>query len=56
MRRAYEESWKAAGQEETTKAGGEGLTRPSTESSVSRDTATKLFFPEPLLLSVGRYL
>ena len=45
MRRECEESGKAAGQEETTKGGGEGLTRPSTESSESVETRLQNFFP-----------
>ena len=44
MRRACEESAKATGQEETTKGGGEGLTRPSTESSESVETRLQNFF------------
>ena len=52
---------KATGREETTKGGGEGLTRregltgPSAESSESVETVIQNFFFEPLSLSVVSY-
>ena len=43
-KKACEGDGKAAGQEETTKGGGEGLPRPSAESSESVETMMQNFF------------
>ena len=43
-KKACEGDGKAAGQEETTKGGGEGLTRPGAESSESVETMIQNFF------------
>ena len=43
-KKACEGDGKATGQEETTEEGGEGLTRPSAESSESVDIMIQNFF------------